>query len=128
MAKIMDDIMEGVKKVNTVNQKLLEDETDLGMFFSFGISVSVDEAVKNAIEHGNKNDINKKVYLYYEIDNEKLLIKVKDEGEGFDYKNLKPGEPDDEKGRGLLLIKNFMDKILFNEKGNEITMIKYRKA
>ncbi len=59
-----------------------------------------------------------------------LRVVVRDQGKGFDTKNLtKPNEhtPLGEKGgRGLTLIHSFMDKVSFNEQGNEITMIKYR--
>ncbi len=61
---------------------------------------------------------------------EMLRVVVRDQGPGFDAKNfLKSGDPlaiDDQKGRGLVLIATFMDRVSFNETGNEITLIKYR--
>jgi serine/threonine-protein kinase RsbW len=125
--KVMEDIGNAMKKVNNVNQKLLGDEVDFGAFFGFGITVAIDEALKNAIVHGNGNNAMKKVYLDYNISNDELEIIVRDEGEGFDYNNLPEVVVDDESGRGLLLIKNFMDEVSFNDKGNEIKMKKFRK-
>ncbi|MDZ4851604.1 MAG: response regulator [Pirellulaceae bacterium] len=61
---------------------------------------------------------------------EMLRVAIRDQGPGYDVKLImKPDEPqafDDEKGRGLVLISTFMDKVSFNESGNEITLIKYR--
>ncbi|MFA5479537.1 MAG: ATP-binding protein [Candidatus Muiribacteriota bacterium] len=125
--KVIEDMGHGMKKINSVNQKLLGEEIDFGIFFGFGITVAIDEALKNAIEHGNKNDAMKKVTLEYKLTNDTLSITVKDEGEGFDYNNLPEVVADEDSGRGLLLIRNFMDEVNFNEKGNEINMIKYRK-
>lgn len=124
--KIIEDIGNAMKKVNSVNQKLLGNEIDFGVFFGFGITVAIDEALKNAIEHGNRNDAMKKVSLNYSVSNDVLEVNIKDEGDGFDYNNLPEVVVDEDSGRGLLLIKNFMDEVVFNEKGNEITMRKYR--
>jgi len=56
---------------------------------------------------------------------------IRDEGKGFAHQNL-PDAADPENlfqnaGRGLVLIHNFMDEVLWNERGNEITFIRYRK-
>jgi serine/threonine-protein kinase RsbW len=124
--KIVEDIGNAMKKVNSVNQKLLGNDIDFGVFFGFGITVAIDEALKNAIEHGNKNDAMKKVTFSYTVSNDVLTVNIRDEGDGFDYNNLPEVVVDEDSGRGLLLIKNFMDDVSFNEKGNEITMRKYR--
>lgn len=94
--------------------------------FGFGMNLSIDEALKNAIVHGNKADPRKKVVLSYYINEDKLEIMVRDEGIGFDHKSYRPvDEVDAEAGRGLMLIRNFMDEVNFNDSGNEIIMIKY---
>ncbi len=62
---------------------------------------------------------------------EMLRVVIRDQGPGFDSKLIpKSDDPqalDDQKGRGLVLIHNFMDKVSFNDQGNEITLIKYRE-
>lgn len=69
--------------------------------------------------------------LVYDVRLMKDLIRVviRDEGNGFDTAIVpKANDPhvlEDRKGRGLVLITSFMDKVTFNEKGNEITMVKY---
>jgi len=122
-----------VSSINTIAQEVhsqnLSDDSsftqDLNIF-GFGMNLSIDEALKNAIVHGNKLSPQKKVALSYYINAEKLEIVVRDEGIGFDHVNYKVNAAvDAEAGRGLLLINNFMDEVKFNESGNEITMIKY---
>jgi len=94
--------------------------------FGFGMNLSIDEALKNAIIHGNKNLSEKKVVVSYYISKEKLEIVVRDQGPGFDHKDFQfKSDLDAESGRGLLLIKNFMDEVIFNDSGNEIKMVKY---
>jgi len=96
----------------------------------FNVRLGIIEALRNAIEHGNKFDPNKKVILEMDIDPQKVAISVTDEGDGFDYSHL----PDptraesimQERGRGIFLIKICMDEVGFNEKGNQIRMVKYR--
>jgi serine/threonine-protein kinase RsbW len=76
--------------------------------------VSCTEAVNNAITHGNKCDLSKKVNIKCIADKRMLKILVKDEGEGFDPGSLE--DPREEKnllkeyGRGVFLIKSLMDE------------------
>ncbi len=95
----------------------------------FAVKLALEEAVVNSIKHGNELDDTKKVTISFYIDDDRALISIADEGEGFD-----PGEVPDPttedgllatSGRGLALIRAYMDDVRFNEKGNEITMIKY---
>ena len=122
-----------VSSINTIAQEVhsqnITDELTMSQdlnIFGFGMNLSIDEALKNAIVHGNKSDPRKKVALSYYINAEKLEIIVRDEGIGFDHKNYKSlAQVDAQARRGLLLIGNFMDEIIFNDPGNEIKMIKY---
>jgi serine phosphatase RsbU (regulator of sigma subunit)/anti-sigma regulatory factor (Ser/Thr protein kinase) len=95
----------------------------------FGVKLSLEEAVINAIKHGNELDDTKRVTISFHIDDTKCVISVADEGEGFDPATL-PDPTSDEflmatSGRGVALINAYMDEVRFNERGNEITMIKY---
>jgi Anti-sigma regulatory factor (Ser/Thr protein kinase) len=55
----------------------------------------------------------------------------RDEGKGFTHSKLFVSEDPEKllriKGRGLVMIMNFMDEVFWNDKGNEITMVRYRK-
>jgi serine/threonine-protein kinase RsbW len=97
----------------------------------FDVKLSLDEAVRNAIVHGNKDKRNSVVRVHYNVDTEKIELMVEDEGAGFDPEKLPdPTQKENllkEKGRGVYLIKNLMDKVEYSEKGNCVRMIKYLK-
>jgi anti-sigma regulatory factor (Ser/Thr protein kinase) len=91
--------------------------------------VCIVEMIINGIIHGNKEDPNKKVVILYKVDHEKVRISVIDEGEGFDYHHLpNPLTPENllkESGRGLFIVKQFVNEMHFNARGNRIFVIKY---
>jgi len=83
-----------------------------------GLLLSVTEATTNAIIHANKSDINKKVKIYVNKVDSKLIIKIKDEGKGFDPAKVPdPTAPENllkDSGRGLYLMKVYMDDLNYN--------------
>ncbi len=87
----------------------------------------LNEAITNAIYHGNKQDPNKKVYVNLEIIlNKRLAFTVADEGEGFDFSNI-PDPTDIENlekltGRGVFIMKKLADQCIFNTRGNEVEL------
>ncbi|MCX7954805.1 MAG: ATP-binding protein [Bacteroidales bacterium] len=88
------------------------------------ILVSVVEAVNNAIIHGNKLDESKTVTLEYGVENGEFWFSVKDEGEGFNYKDL-PDPTSIENiekpyGRGIFLITHLVDEYRFEDNGSKI--------
>jgi serine/threonine-protein kinase RsbW len=94
---------------------------------SYGnILVAVTEAVNNAIIHGNKCNPEKKVKVYYEVDGDRIMFSVADEGIGFDYYNLPdPTAPENiEKpsGRGVFLMKHLADQVIFADNGKTVEM------
>jgi serine/threonine-protein kinase RsbW len=97
------------------------------------ISVAIRESVINAIKHGNRNDSSKRVFVEFETAAQppELLIRVRDEGDGFDPDTLAdPLAPENmlkSSGRGIFLIRNFMDDVRLRrapEGGMEIRMVK----
>ncbi len=52
------------------------------------IYLCISEAVLNSIQHGNKNDLDKEVSIILDCNDEEISIKIEDEGDGFDFKNL----------------------------------------
>jgi serine/threonine-protein kinase RsbW len=79
------------------------------------VLLAVTEAATNAIIHANKCDTNKKVTVEAAVENSKLIIKIKDEGEGFDPGNVPdPTEPENllkDSGRGIYLMRVYMDDL-----------------
>jgi serine/threonine-protein kinase RsbW len=94
------------------------------------IPVTVDEAVTNAIKHGNKFQEDKTVVIDISMNIDRIKIVVVDEGEGFDVSSVPdPTDPMNflkPSGRGILFMNIGMDEVCYNEKGNILTLIKYR--
>ena len=97
------------------------------------VSVAVRESVVNAIKHGNKNDSSKRVHVeFMPLDGiaPGIAIKVRDEGPGFDPECLpdclSPENILKSSGRGIFLIRNFMDETVLKKVpgGMEIRMVK----
>jgi serine/threonine-protein kinase RsbW len=85
------------------------------------------EAVINAIVHGNRKNLDKKVYVNLEvIEDKRLVFTISDEGDGFDFNNLPdPTAPENIEnltGRGVFIIKKLADQCIFNSKGNELEL------
>ena len=98
---------------------------------SFGIEMAVRESVTNAMVHGNQEDESKSVEVVFNCHDNELEIEVRDQGEGFEPANV-PDPTNAENllktsGRGIFLMRTFMDEVHFNTKGNEVTMIKRRE-
>jgi serine/threonine-protein kinase RsbW len=84
------------------------------------------EAANNAIVHGNKNQEDKRVEILLTKDNSKLVLRVQDQGNGFDYKSIPdPTAPENlEKinGRGVFLMQKLSDQIEFFENGSVVQL------
>jgi serine/threonine-protein kinase RsbW len=97
------------------------------------IGMSVRESVTNAIQHGNKLDLDKKVDIKFKVGPDQLEISVKDQGPGFQVEELpSPLEPENllkPSGRGIFYIRSFMDEVEFKaspQGGMEVRMVKKR--
>jgi serine/threonine-protein kinase RsbW len=96
----------------------------------FGVHLAVEEALVNAIKHGNQNDRTKKVHIIYKMSDTHVRIEITDEGPGFDPGDV--ADPTDDEnlelpsGRGLMLMRSFMSLVEFNERGNGVIMEKRR--
>lgn len=96
----------------------------------FRINMAIEEAVVNAIEHGNKREPSKKVRLVFQVTPDMAKMIVIDQGPGFDHRNL--ADPtteellDKPRGRGVMLMRELMNEAIFNDIGNQVTMIKMR--
>jgi serine/threonine-protein kinase RsbW len=95
------------------------------------IGSSVIEACTNAIEHGNHERREKPVRLSFRSNPERLEIRVSDEGEGFDPDEVEdPRKPENlmrERGRGIFILRTFMDEVHFQiepRRGTTVLMVK----
>lgn len=82
---------------------------------ALNVPVALAEALSNAILRGNGDDPLKHVHVHAEVDTERLIIEIADEGPGFDFdaKVIEPteGDLDREDGRGLFLMRKLMDTV-----------------
>ena len=115
----------------SVVEKFVDDlrsEVNIGDDVYGNILISLTEAANNAIIHGNKCDAAKDITIDYELDSrgKNLTFIIKDQGPGFDYTNLPdPTEPENiEKthGRGVFLMMQLADMVVFSDKGATIEM------
>ena len=90
----------------------------------FRLCTVVAEAVANAMLYGNENDPSRRVTVEIELHDDRVIISVSDEGEGFDPQALPdPTAPDAIElttGRGLYMIHSLADHVAFNDRGNTI--------
>ena len=105
------------------------------------IRLAMEEYGRNAIEWGNKFDKKKVFKISYCVFTDRIILKFEDEGEGFKLQDIpdpsrnpkehlklralsgkRPG------GYGIFMMKNIMDDVLYNEKGNVCVMTKYIPA
>jgi len=97
----------------------------------FAVHLALEEAFLNAMKHGNKMDPKKEIKVDYLVTPDRVEISMMDEGEGFELKAI----PDPRRGenlyktegRGLLLMRSYMDVIEYNESGNCVRMVRYKE-
>lgn len=96
----------------------------------FRVQLAFDEAIVNAIRHGNRFDPNKTVDVEIQCNCETIQIRITDQGAGFDPSSI-PDPREDELlevpgGRGVLLIHELMTSVQYNDVGNEVLMLKVK--
>ncbi len=115
-----------------VQREVLQAVVDAGFDdrAQFAIRLALDEAISNAVHHGNRNDPSKEVTVEYDVTPERATISVEDQGHGFAPNNV-PDPTLEENcikphGRGVMLIRAYMTDVQFSERGNRVTMVKSR--
>ena len=96
----------------------------------FAVRLAFEEAIVNAMKHGNRMDPDRHVLLAYRASPERVEIRVRDEGDGFDPCGI-PDPTADENlrkpcGRGIMLMRSYMDEVSYSSSGTEVLMVKYR--
>lgn len=93
----------------------------------FNLRVALSEALANAIVYGNGLDPSKTVDVRVSVQTAALSVEVRDQGDGFDPTTIPdptlPERLELPDGRGLFLIRQLVDDVFFNDRGNSICMI-----
>ena len=96
----------------------------------FCVRLALDETLTNAIRHGHDMDPSKEVRISFLVADQHVWIQVEDQGKGFRLEEIPdPTEPEyieRPNGRGLHVIRSFMCSVQYNDRGNQVTMLKNR--
>jgi serine/threonine-protein kinase RsbW len=98
----------------------------------FAIKLAVEEALINAIKHGNQMDPAKHVRVEAKLTPERAEITIEDEGCGFDRKGIPDPTADENlercSGRGILLMEAYMDRVRWSRGGRRVRMVKLNQC
>jgi serine/threonine-protein kinase RsbW len=105
-------------------------ELGYGEDHCFAVRLAFEEALINAMKHGNRMDPSRQVRLAYRISPERVEIRVADDGAGF-HPECVPDPTVDENlqrpcGRGIMLMRSYMDEVTYSADGTEVRMVKHR--
>jgi serine/threonine-protein kinase RsbW len=115
---------------------------EVGAAFGFSdervedLKLAISEAVNNAIDHGNRGEVTKLVAVVFEIDGEKLEIRISDQGSGMERHDVSRHVVDEQsleagqlRGFGMYLISELVDDYEVNssQKGTVLTLRLYRR-
>lgn len=126
----LDSNLKNVETADEISRRVTT-KAGLGEDEREQVEMAVHESLINAIWHGNKNDESKQVWVRYQIYSDRLEVRIRDQGEGFDPEGI-PDPLKDENllrvsGRGIFLIRSFMDEFRVQKVpggGTEVTMVK----
>jgi len=97
----------------------------------FAVHLALEEAFLNALTHGNKMDPDKEIKIDYSVKSEKIEITMADEGNGFNPESVPDPRLGENlyktEGRGLFLVRAYMDMVEFNDRGNCVRMVRYKE-
>jgi serine/threonine-protein kinase RsbW len=96
----------------------------------FRMWLAMQEAGTNALKHGNGYSQNLTVLVRYHVGDDEVFVEVEDEGPGFDPDDvanpLDPENVERPSGRGLFLMRRYMDEVRYEGRGNRVVLVKSR--
>ena len=120
------------KAAKLVERRLLKEVARHGYSEAsvFAIKLALEEGLTNAIRHGNGSDPAKKVEVAFDVDANRAVITITDQGKGFDPAAVPDPTADENlekpSGRGIMLMRAYMDQVSYNQRGNQVVMVKNR--
>jgi serine/threonine-protein kinase RsbW len=126
---IASDLAEARRVQTEIEQALHGQFSDHDIF---GIRLALEEALVNAIKHGNQMDRAKTVRVVYQVAPDRFEVQITDEGPGFDPCDVPdPTSPENIErpcGRGLLLMRHYMTEVAYHDRGRAVRMSKVRNG
>lgn len=101
---------------------VLADRRWIAAGHEFAARLCLEEAMVNAVTHGNKCDRARRVRVEMTEEDDLCHISIFDEGQGFDPERVPPPDTVHTGGRGLCLIKHYMERVRFDDTGNRLEM------
>lgn len=133
----IDNDIRFVKEVHSLVEKLIN-RSKLSPTQIFKLEYSFKEMLQNAWEHGNGKDVSKKIKVSYVLFDDRLVIKITDEGRGFILNTVedptidpigamqrRQAEGKRAGGWGIASVRKLMDELIFSDRGNVVLMVKY---
>ncbi len=133
----IDNDIRFVKEIHSIVERLIN-RSKLTPNQIFKLEYSFKEMLQNAWEHGNGKDISKKIKISYVLFDDRLVIKITDEGSGFILNSVEDPTIDpigamqrrQQEGKraggwGIASVRKLMDELMFSDRGNVVLMVKY---
>ncbi|MGH9856761.1 MAG: ATP-binding protein [Acidobacteriota bacterium] len=99
--------------------------------FQLAVRMGLEEALANAVKHGNQRDSSKKVRVHAIVTPDLVQLEIEDEGIGFDPNSVPdptlPENLEKPSGRGIWLMRHYMDHVQFNNLGNKVELSKFAR-
>ena len=127
-------ISSDLRSAREVEERLLKMVCGLGYSqeCAFAIRLALEEALVNAHKHGNRCEPSRKITISYDLDERRAIFRVRDEGPGFEPVRVPdptlPNRLSLPTGRGIMLMRSYLDDLAYNDKGNEVQLIKERRS
>jgi serine/threonine-protein kinase RsbW len=97
---------------------------------TFAVKLALEEALNNAIRHGNLGRPEGRIEVTWQVTDEAAEFTVSDPGEGFQLETVPDPRADENlekpSGRGILLMRAFMDELVYTRRGNKLYMAKHK--
>lgn len=94
----------------------------------FAVKLALEEAITNAVRHGNRSDPAKCVTVRYDVTPDRIHIEIADEGPGFEPGHVPdptlPENIDRPNGRGIMLMRAYLDVVEYVGRGNIVRLVK----
>ena len=127
---IASDLAEA-RRVQSTIEEALQVAGHFGEHEIFAIKLALEEALVNAIKHGNQLDRAKSVRVAFHVGRDRFDVQITDEGPGFDPGDVPdPTAPENLErpcGRGLLLMRHYMTEVAYLNRGRAVRMAKVRQ-
>ncbi|HQX49517.1 MAG TPA: ATP-binding protein [Planctomycetaceae bacterium] len=127
-------ILSTLEEAQAMQEKIVREMERLGFSTRdvFALRLVIEEALTNAIRHGNRWDGSKQVHVFCCLDDHKVRVVITDQGDGFDPAGV-PDPTDEEfigrpNGRGISLMQTYMNLCQYSNGGRRITIERQRNS